>query len=398
MDPADDSAATREAYRLLVEASTDIIVRSDLGGRLLYVSPACRVLGYEPDELIGRPAATLVHPDDLARWTANTAELFAGAAIDRTVDRAHRYLAKNGDWVWLEGNPQVRRDETGRPVEILNAFRDVSERKRVEAALDLARAQQRRQDERMAVAVGAAQVGIWEWDLDADTMLWDRRMYELYGLPWQNTAPSSATFAAMLHPDDRSRVLAEARAVMSGQAAIDAEFRVVAPDGSVRHIRSLATVIPDAAGASRRMVGTNWDITATRILEASLRASETRMQKVISNAHQAIVTVDAAGLITGWNRHAELIFGWTASEAFGERMGDLVFPRGDRAARAADFMRSPSLPEGRYLVKIYIDVQERLQKDFRAELRDEDLVGQVEFESRWPAGYQEMTAVSFPLP
>jgi PAS domain-containing protein len=65
-------------------------------------------------------------------------------------------------------------------------------------------------------------------------------------------------------------------------------------------------------GAPIRLVGANWDVTAVRDLERSLRASEDRARNVIANAHQAIVTADEAGRISGWNRHAELTFGWSA--------------------------------------------------------------------------------------
>jgi mono/diheme cytochrome c family protein len=71
----------------------------------------------------------------------------------------------------------------------------------------------------------------------------------------------------------------------------------------------------------------------------------------------------------------------------------LTAPRG---TPWAEEIRSERLPPGRYLIKIYIDKAARLQQDFTAELREEDLVGQLEVESRWPAGYGKMTVVKFP--
>jgi hypothetical protein len=74
----------------------------------------------------------------------------------------------------------------------------------------------------------------------------------------------------------------------------------------------------------------------------------------------------------------------------------LTAPRG--SSRVAEITQNPTLPSGRYLAKIYLDEKGRLQSDFRAEMGDGEFVGQVEVESRWPAGYDEMTAVSFPRP
>lgn len=71
----------------------------------------------------------------------------------------------------------------------------------------------------------------------------------------------------------------------------------------------------------------------------------------------------------------------------------LTAPRG---SEWADEMKSRRLPAGRYLVKLYIDQTGKLQKDFWTELDDEEFVGQVEIESRWPSGYGKMTVVRFP--
>jgi hypothetical protein len=72
----------------------------------------------------------------------------------------------------------------------------------------------------------------------------------------------------------------------------------------------------------------------------------------------------------------------------------VVAPRD--SARAAEIRKSPSLPPGKYLAKIYVDRDNKLARQYPTELDERDLVGQVEIESRWPEGYQEMTAVRFP--
>ena len=72
----------------------------------------------------------------------------------------------------------------------------------------------------------------------------------------------------------------------------------------------------------------------------------------------------------------------------------LTAPRG---SQWADEIRSEQLPPGRYLVKLYIDQAGKLQEDFAAELGENEFVGRVEFESRWPVGYGRMTVVKFPV-
>ncbi|MBI1900234.1 MAG: hypothetical protein HYS13_03840 [Planctomycetia bacterium] len=64
--------------------------------------------------------------------------------------------------------------------------------------------------------------------------------------------------------------------------------------------------------------------------------------------------------------------------------------------RADEIRRTPALPRGRYLVRIYVDKTGKLARDFKAELSAEDLVGEVEVDTAWPAGYGSMTAARFP--
>jgi PAS domain S-box-containing protein len=105
--------ASEARYRLLAENTSDVIVRTDLNGTLLYVSPACRAMGYEPEELIGTAADRLVHPDDRERHLANSAPLYSGKIPDATPDRQHRYLTGDGRWVWLEGQSADRPRRAG---------------------------------------------------------------------------------------------------------------------------------------------------------------------------------------------------------------------------------------------------------------------------------------------
>ncbi|MGD0141528.1 MAG: PAS domain S-box protein [Rhizomicrobium sp.] len=126
---------SEERYRLLAEQSKDVIVRVRADGTTLYVSPGCRVMGYEPEELIGTTGQSLVHPEDLESFIANGLELRSGTDVTMGRRREHRFKCKNGEWVWLQGNPTVVRDEQGVPREFLNVLRDVTERRIQDAAL-----------------------------------------------------------------------------------------------------------------------------------------------------------------------------------------------------------------------------------------------------------------------
>jgi hypothetical protein len=71
----------------------------------------------------------------------------------------------------------------------------------------------------------------------------------------------------------------------------------------------------------------------------------------------------------------------------------LTAPRG---SEWAEQLKSKKLPAGRYLIKLYVDRTNKLKKDYRFRLGDDEFVGQVEVESKWPGGYGRMTVAPFP--
>jgi diguanylate cyclase (GGDEF)-like protein/PAS domain S-box-containing protein len=130
--------AAREAeYRLLAEHSGDFLSRHDADGRYLYASPACAaVLGYEPEELVGRTAGELglVHPGDADRLQRMRTQL-AGRAGMATV--AWRIIRRDRSVVWVETAVRAVSDDARLPCQYVAVTRDITDRKAAE--LELAR-------------------------------------------------------------------------------------------------------------------------------------------------------------------------------------------------------------------------------------------------------------------
>jgi diguanylate cyclase (GGDEF)-like protein/PAS domain S-box-containing protein len=130
--------ATRQAelFRLLADHSTDTLVRGDLDGIRLYISPAVStLLGYAPEEMIGRRAREIIHPDDAEAFALVMADVRAGRIEQASSE--HRQRHKNGHWVWMEAHIRLTRDvATGAPDGYVVSVRDVSHRKAIEARLE----------------------------------------------------------------------------------------------------------------------------------------------------------------------------------------------------------------------------------------------------------------------
>jgi diguanylate cyclase (GGDEF)-like protein/PAS domain S-box-containing protein len=124
-------------FRLLAEASNDIIVLTDLEDRRRYVSPAVStILGWAPEELLDRNFDQLVHPEDLERFSALTQQCRRG---EPCAALSYRCQCKDGTYLWMEASIRLcRNEETGEPIGFVKVVRDISSRKAAEDELNLA--------------------------------------------------------------------------------------------------------------------------------------------------------------------------------------------------------------------------------------------------------------------
>jgi PAS domain S-box-containing protein len=126
---------SEQKYRLLAENSSDIISRFSWDKTFLYVSAACKkMLGYEPEELIGKSVYYLVHPDDMETVGSNHDEMIRKQCP--SLIQCYRIRKKGGDYIWVETNSQVLiNPDTGLVEEIVGVTRDISERREKEELL-----------------------------------------------------------------------------------------------------------------------------------------------------------------------------------------------------------------------------------------------------------------------
>lgn len=121
--------------------------------------------------------------------------------------------------------------------------------------------------ERLKLATEGARVGVWDYDLICNQLVWDDVMYSLYGITRETFGGVYDAWRAGVHPDDQANGDDEIAQARAGEKPFDTSFRVVWPSGEVRFIRAIATVQRDPGGVAVRMIGTNWDISEERKAE-----------------------------------------------------------------------------------------------------------------------------------
>jgi PAS domain S-box-containing protein len=136
-----------------------------------------------------------------------------------------------------------------------------STRKSREQELKESETRLRLSEERLKLAIDAASLGIWDWNVEQDRLVWDGSMYRLYGVRKEEFSGAFEAWSRCLVPEDVARAKADVEAALRGDREFSSEFKVRRADGAIRIIRGVAQIIRNADGRPVRMVGINRDIT-----------------------------------------------------------------------------------------------------------------------------------------
>lgn len=184
--------------------------------------------------------------------------------------------------------------------------------------------------ELLALALGAAHMGTWHWDVRGDRLLCDPQMQGFMGIDPGNFGGGLQDFLQHVHVDDRGRV-AEA---MGEYADYEGEFRVVpAADGRIRHLRARSKVIGDPEGDALRVIGVACDITARKQMEEQTAEEHLLLRAMMDYIPDKIYFKDTASRFVSVNQAKLAKHGLThLSEMLGKT--DFDFFTEDRAQKA----------------------------------------------------------------
>ncbi len=219
-----------------------------------------------------------IHPEDRAR-----AQLDAVIAGDNAFELDYRiFRANDGELRYLQSRAIVQRDPAGRLLRLTGTERDVTaEREAIGRTEAL--------NERLRLALRSSRFGVWELDVATNRLTWDDRMFEIYEIHRDTFDGSRDFWRTCVHSEDFAGLHDLSQRVLAGeQPAYDTEFRIVRPDGTVRHIEAHAYLQRDAEGRAVRFVGLNRDITAEKKMDEALALAEQRLQLAIEGSNDAV--------------------------------------------------------------------------------------------------------------
>ncbi len=170
--------------------------------------------------------------------------------------------------------------------------------------------------EHSKLALDAAGVGTWSWEIGADEIIWDQLTHELYGVEPGKFSGRRHEMMALIHPEDRDRVRAEIGEILAVEHEYDTEYRVVWPrDGSTHNLRARGKVFRNAAGRPVRLAGAFWDVTERKVMERELTRERFFLQTLAEHIPDKIYFKDVQSRFV-WASHETVIrFGATELSA-----------------------------------------------------------------------------------
>ena len=167
-------------------------------------------------------------------------------------------------------------------------------------------------ESRLRLAQSAANIATIDWDFVTGRAIWSSNFEQVFGVPYAAVAGPSAyeAFLALVYPDDKPIVDAMLLRLLKSGGAFSEEFRIVRPDGAICWIAARGEVICDQKGRPRRLIGSNFDITAQRAGEERLRRSLDIIALAIEAGETGVWTSDIVARTSVYDERACAIFDW----------------------------------------------------------------------------------------
>ncbi len=215
-------------------------------------------------------------------------------------------ITAKGDELWVRAKGEAEFHK-GSCVRLFGTFQDIDQEKKVELKY-------RETSERLKIAANAAHIGIWEYDFTKNRIVWNDQQFKLYGIKKDDFDGDYDAWRSNIHPDDQEKTRIEEEMVMNGEKDLNHDFRVVWPDGTIRHIHAKAVMLKDKEGKPLKMIGTNWDITLVKEAQLKYKEVAKRLNVATNAAKIGIWEYDIANNRSVWDDQVYKHYGITKED------------------------------------------------------------------------------------
>ena len=226
--------------------------------------------GLSVENALGWDWASVVHPEDLARFVA---EWRAAVAAGEPMESEARLRRADGNYRWWLIRNVPLRDELGNVIKWYGTSIDIEDRKRAEEKL-------RRSEADLHEAQRVSHTGSWRHNFLSGVVTTSPEGHRIWGINPDEKASVTEFFFGRMHPEDRPVVEQEYRVAQLKKAEFQSDFRIVLPDGAVKNIHSVGHPILNQAGDIVEFVGAAMDVTERKRGEEALRKAQADLAHV----------------------------------------------------------------------------------------------------------------------
>ena len=262
-----------------------------------------------------------IHPEDLVVAQAGLDTLPATG----TLVREYRFRHADGSYRWMRDDMQLIRDDQGQAQTIVGSWQDITQRKQLEQAMQAT-------ERRFTVMADAAPVLIWEADPDKLCTYFNKLWLDFTGRTLAQELGHG--WAEGVHPDDLPRCLEIYGSSFDARRDFQMEYRLRRQDGEYRWLLDHGVPRYEADGRFAGYIGSCLDITERQQAEDQAR----QLAAIVASSNDAIIGKDLQGVIQSWNRGAETLLGYQASEMLGVSIRKLL--PADRRDEEQNILRS----------------------------------------------------------
>src|SRR6266699_2535076 len=324
----------------LFELSPDAVILTDDDFHVLRVNKEfTRIFGYTAEEAAGQWLPELIIPEELhAEGLKNRDALISGERVELEAIRQRK------DGVPLDVSVVARGISLGFGHMVFYLiYRDITERKKAEREL-------RRSEGYLAEAQKLTHTGSWAWNVRTGVLFWSREIFSIYDYEYQEMGPTWPQFLERVPPEYRPVVEEIFRRAQLDKSDYNASCRIILPDGSIKHIYSVAHPVLNQSGELVEFIGTSMDVTdqwkARTELEKAFeeikqrteaaRRSERALRDVVNTVPAYVWSTSPEGHVDFVNDRWLQFTGLASDEAFGWKWEAVVHPD-DRTRVVADW-------------------------------------------------------------
>lgn len=259
----------------IFESHPDSLIFANTNREIMKTSSSFKqMFKYNLQELQGKKTRILyAYEEDFSKKTAKKFNIHAKE--DYTAYEIE-YRKKDGEIFTGETVGSLVKSKQGEVLGFLGAIRDITDKKKINMEI-------KKLAERLELALEASKIGVWDYDLLTNKLVWDQNTFSMYGINESQFSGSLNSWMKMIHPEDKERLVKEIQDSIKNHDSHHTKFKILNSDGKIKYIRTIAKVFRNESNRPLRMLGVNWNVTEEENYQKELQKAKEEAEHALES-------------------------------------------------------------------------------------------------------------------